>query len=48
MGRLYDVLTIWKERGTKVSGKALPGGHNLMIDTPQQVVDEVRALMKTA
>ena len=47
MGRLYDVLAIWKERGTKVSGKGLPGGHNLMIDTPQQVVDEVRALMKT-
>jgi haloacetate dehalogenase len=47
MGRLYDVLAIWKERGTKVTGKALPGGHNLMIDTPQQVVDEVRALLKT-
>jgi len=47
MGRLYDVLAIWKERGTKVTGKGLPGGHNLMIDTPQQVVDEVRALMRT-
>jgi len=47
MGRLYDVLAIWKERGTKVTGKGLPGGHNLMIDTPQQVVDEVRAFMKT-
>ena len=47
MGRLYDVLAIWKERGTKVSGKGLPGGHNLMIDTPQQVVDEVTALIKT-
>jgi haloacetate dehalogenase len=47
MGRLYDVLAIWKERGTKVTGKGLPGGHNLMIDTPQQVVDEVRALLKT-
>jgi haloacetate dehalogenase len=47
MGRLYDVLAIWKERGTKVTGKGLPGGHNLMIDTPQQVVDEVRALLRT-
>jgi len=47
MGRLYDVLAIWKERGTKVTGKGLPGGHNLMIDTPQQVVDEVTALIKT-
>src|SRR5262245_32627783 len=48
MGRLYDVLAIWKERGTKVSGKGLPGGHNLMIDVPDQVIAEVRALLKTA
>jgi len=47
MGRLYDVLAIWKERGTKVSGKGLPGGHNLMIDVPDQVIAEVRALLKT-
>lgn len=47
MGRLYDVLAIWKERGTKVSGKGLPGGHNLMIDVPEQTIAEVRALLKT-
>jgi haloacetate dehalogenase len=46
MGRIYDVLAIWKERGTKVTGKGLPGGHNLMIDTPDQVMAEVRALIK--
>ena len=48
MGRIYDVLAIWKERGTKVSGKGLPGGHNLMIDVPEQVVAEVRALLRTS
>ena len=26
MGRLYDVLGIWKEFGTKVTGRPLPGG----------------------
>jgi len=46
MGRIYDVLAIWKERGTNVTGKALPGGHNLMIDVPDQVIAEVRALLK--
>jgi len=46
MGRIYDVLAIWKERGTKVTGKGLPGGHNLMIDTPDQVIAEVRAMIK--
>jgi len=48
MGRLYDVLAIWKERGTKVTGRGLPGGHNLMIDVPDQVIAEVRATMKMA
>ena len=46
MGRIYDVLAIWKERGTKVTGKGLPGGHNLMIDVPDQVIAEVKALLK--
>ncbi len=48
MGRLYDVLAIWKERGTKVTGRSLPGGHNLMIDVPDQVIAETRAMLKTA
>ncbi|HVZ19599.1 MAG TPA: alpha/beta fold hydrolase [Vicinamibacterales bacterium] len=48
MGRIYDVLAIWKERGTKVTGKGLPGGHNLMIDVPDQLIAEVRAMLKTA
>ena len=48
MGRLYDVLAIWKERGTKVTGKGLPGGHNLMIDVPDQVIAETRTMLKTA
>jgi haloacetate dehalogenase len=43
MGRLYDVLAIWRDRGTNVSGKALPGGHNLQEDVPELVLDELRA-----
>jgi haloacetate dehalogenase len=27
VGRKYDVLSVWKDRVTRVSGKALPGGH---------------------
>ncbi len=45
MGRLYDVLAIWRDRGTKVSGKGLPGGHNLQEDVPDQVLSEVRGLL---
>lgn len=47
MGRLYDVLAIWRERGTKVTGKGLPGGHNLQEDVPDQVLAEVRAFLRT-
>ena len=37
MGRLYDVLTIWRERAKTVSGRSLPTGHNLQEDAPDAV-----------
>jgi haloacetate dehalogenase len=46
MGRIYDVLAIWRDRGTQVTGKALPGGHNLQEDVPEQVIAEVTTLLK--
>jgi haloacetate dehalogenase len=46
MGRLYDVLGIWKEFGTKVTGRPLPGGHNLQEDVPDMVLEEIQALVK--
>jgi haloacetate dehalogenase len=46
MGQLYDVLAIWRERGTRVSGKGLPGGHNLQEDVPDQVLAEVTSFLR--
>jgi haloacetate dehalogenase len=46
MGRLYDVLAIWRDRGTRVTGKGLPGGHNLQEDVPDQVLAELRAFLR--
>jgi haloacetate dehalogenase len=46
MGRLYDVLKIWKERGVNVSGKGLPGGHTLQEDVPEQFGAEIQAFLK--
>jgi len=46
MGRIYEVMKIWNERGTKVSGRALPGGHNLQEDVPDMVLEEIQALVK--
>jgi haloacetate dehalogenase len=46
MGRIYDVLAIWRERGSKVTGRALPGGHNLQEDVPEIVEQEIRDLIR--
>ena len=41
MGSMYDVLGIWKERGTKVTGAALTGGHNLQEANPEGVLAQL-------
>jgi haloacetate dehalogenase len=46
MGRIYDVLAIWKERGVNVSGKGLPGGHNLQEEIPADVLAELRPFLR--
>ncbi|HXH25151.1 MAG TPA: alpha/beta hydrolase [Vicinamibacterales bacterium] len=48
MGRLYDVMAIWRERGTNVTGRALPGGHNLQEDVPDLVLEEILSLVRSA
>jgi haloacetate dehalogenase len=46
MGRLYDVMAVWKEYAANVSGKGLPGGHNLQEDSPNEVLAEVLPFLK--
>jgi haloacetate dehalogenase len=45
MGRLYDVLAVWKERAGTVTGKGLPAGHNLQEDAPAEVLAELRTFL---
>ena len=45
MANLYDVLAIWKERGTKVTGKGMPGGHNMQEGAPAQVLAELQSFL---
>jgi haloacetate dehalogenase len=45
MGRLYDVLSIWKERAAAVTGRAVPTGHNLQEDAPDLVAAELTAFL---
>ena len=46
MGRLYDVLSIWKERAATVNGRSLPTGHNLQEEAPELVLTELRAFLR--
>src|ERR1700682_2581422 len=38
--RMYDVLQTWKERSSQVAGKALPTGHFLPEQVPDQLIAE--------
>ena len=46
MGRLYDVLNIWREGATNVSGRSVAAGHNLQEDAPEVVAAELRAFLR--
>ncbi len=46
MDRLYDVLAIWRERGRNVTGKGMPGGHNMQEGAPDDVLAELRAFLR--
>lgn len=46
MGRLYDVLGIWKQEGVNVSGKGLPGNHSLQESAPAETLAELQAFLR--
>jgi haloacetate dehalogenase len=46
MGRLYDVLAIWKEEGVNVSGKGLPGNHSLQESAPMETLAELQQFLR--
>src|SRR5215510_10169397 len=46
MGRLYDVVDVWREYAANVRGKVLPGGHNLQEDSPNEVLAELIPFLK--
>ncbi len=45
MGRIYDVLAIWKDRATTVTGKAMAAGHNIQEDAPEATLAELSAFL---
>ena len=49
MGKLYDVLGIWKQEGVNVSGKGLPppANHSLQESSPQETLAELQKFLKS-
>lgn len=46
MGKLYDVLTIWKDEGVNVAGKGLPGNHSLQESAPKETLAELQQFLR--
>ena len=46
MGKLYDVLGIWKDEGVNVSGKGLPGNHSLQESAPKETLAELQKFLR--
>lgn len=45
VGRLYDVMDIWRRHATNVSGKALPAGHFLAEEAPEETLSALLAFL---
>ena len=41
--RCFDALALWRQRAVDVSGRALPGGHYLAEELPEEVAGELEA-----
>lgn len=45
VGALYDVLQTWREKASDVRGRALPCGHTLQEEVPQETLAELLAFL---
>lgn len=46
VGRLYDVMGIWREHAVNVTGKALPAGHFLPEEVPDETLSELHSFLQ--
>jgi haloacetate dehalogenase len=46
MGKLYDVLGIWKDEAVDVTGQGLPGNHFLTESAPKETLAEIQKFLK--
>jgi haloacetate dehalogenase len=48
IGRMFDVLQTWREFADDVSGRALPGGHFVPEEAPEETIEELLAFLSPA
>jgi haloacetate dehalogenase len=48
VGRLYDVMTVWRRHGRDVRGHALPGRHFIAEECPDATFDALQAFFSAA
>lgn len=46
IARTYDVLSVWRERAVNVQGRALPCGHFLAEEAPEETLAELQAFFR--
>ena len=47
VGRCFDVLALWRERALNVTGHAVPCGHYLPEEAPQQIADAALSFLSS-
>ncbi len=47
VGQCFDVLALWRERASDVSGRAVASGHYLAEEAPQAVLDEALGFFRS-
>ena len=47
VGKLWDVMTVWRERASDVRGRSMPSGHNIQLDASQQLLEELRGFLRS-
>ena len=46
VGRLFDVINIWKDEAVNVAGKGLPGTHSLQESAPKETLEELQRFLR--
>jgi haloacetate dehalogenase len=43
--KLYDVLEVWRERASNVTGKEMPTGHFIAEEKPDMLLEELNKFL---